>query len=206
MENVLSVKLMGQVWEREMTHAQQAVLLALADHGSDDGTRIYPSYGRLAWKSGYSRRQVKRLVLSLIKFGAIQRLKRGGPKKGTNSYRLDLTVFPMKATYLGGDILTPPTPSEVVSPRPPRGDKTGRGGDIAMSPESSSESPKKLKSAREKVPKGSRARETEKARRRIKDYIHDLRLTPYGRNAAVIAQQAGCSVEEVQRELDASLQ
>lgn len=187
-----------------MTHAQQAILLALADHGQDDGSRIYPSYARVAWKSGYSRRQVKRLVLGLIKLGAIQKIRRGGPRAGTNSYRLNLDAFPLKKPLEGSDILTPPTVSEVVSPRPPGGDKTGRGGDIAMSPESSSESPKNHKKRARVIPKGSRASEKDEEgkRKRIRNYIHDLRLTPYGRDPKVIAFNAGCTVEEAERELE----
>lgn len=197
----MSVRLMGLVWEREMSHAQQAVLLALADHGQDDGTRIYPSYARLAWKSGYSRRQVKRLVLGLIKLGAIKRVRRGGPRAGTNSYRLNLEVFQLKKPLEGGDILTPPRTSEVVSPRPPRGDKTGLGGDIAMSPESPSESPYNHKKRARVIPKGSRASEPDKKRDRIREAIHDLRLTSYGRNPKAIAAAAGCSIEEAEGEL-----
>jgi Helix-turn-helix domain len=154
----LSIKLMSAVWEREMSHPQQAILLALADHAHDDGTRIYPSYSRLAWKSGYSKRQVKRIVSDLIASGAILRKARGGPRKGTNSYRLDLSIFPLKPQFKWGH---PDTTSDqkVVTPRHQGGDKKSKGGVIAMSPESPSESPLKPQSVPRANPTGSRPAE-----------------------------------------------
>ena len=61
----MSVKQMALVWEHEFDHAEQSVMLALADHAHDDGTGIRPSMARVAWKTGYSERQVKRIVKRL---------------------------------------------------------------------------------------------------------------------------------------------
>ena len=60
----MSVKLMGQVWELDLPHNAQSILLALADHADDDGY-CYPSVGRLAWKTGYGVRQVQRTLKDL---------------------------------------------------------------------------------------------------------------------------------------------
>jgi hypothetical protein len=61
----MSVRLMGQVWELDLNHPQQSVALALADHAHDDGTHIYPGISYLAWKTGYSERQVMRILEDL---------------------------------------------------------------------------------------------------------------------------------------------
>lgn len=63
----MSAKLMGEVWALELDHARQAVMLALADHGHDDGSSIHPSVDYLAWKTGYERRQVQRILKRLVK-------------------------------------------------------------------------------------------------------------------------------------------
>ena len=191
---------MSLVWEREMSHPQQAVLLALADHAHDDGTRIHPSYGRLAWKSGYSKRQVQRVVLGLIKSGAVVRYQRGGPKAGTNVYRLDLSVFPLKAPFRWCHPDTTPD-TEVVTKRHQGSDKTPRGSDIAMSPESPSESPDKHKKRARVTPKDSRA-EDETRKRRIRDKIHALRLSSSARDVNLIATLTDTTPDEVRRELE----
>ena len=62
---------MSQVWELELSHAQQSIALAMADHGDDDGSRIFPSLARIAWKTGYSDRQVRRVVRQLEDLGLL---------------------------------------------------------------------------------------------------------------------------------------
>lgn len=56
---------MGQVWDIELPHHQQGVLLAMADHARDDGTSVYPSIEYLSWKTGYSERNVQRVLREL---------------------------------------------------------------------------------------------------------------------------------------------
>lgn len=58
----MSAELMGQVWKLELSHGKQVVLLALADHAHDDGTHCYPGIPYLAWKTGYSERNVTRIL------------------------------------------------------------------------------------------------------------------------------------------------
>src|SRR3989304_4649412 len=61
----MSIKLMSQVWEKELSHAEQSILLALADWADDNGERIFPSIARVAWKTGYEERQVQRIIKNL---------------------------------------------------------------------------------------------------------------------------------------------
>jgi hypothetical protein len=61
----MSVKVMAQVWELDLPHAEKFVLLAMADHADHDGGNVYPSVLTVARKTGYSERQVQRVIDSL---------------------------------------------------------------------------------------------------------------------------------------------
>lgn len=58
----MSAELMGKVWSLNLSHGKQVVMLALADHAHDDGTHCYPGVPYLAWKTGYSERNVIRIL------------------------------------------------------------------------------------------------------------------------------------------------
>lgn len=61
----MSVRVMNDVWQLDLPQPEKFVLLALGDHAHDDGTRCFPGVDRLSWKTGYSRRQIQRLLRSL---------------------------------------------------------------------------------------------------------------------------------------------
>lgn len=89
---------MAQVWERTLTHGQQAIMLALADHARDDGTHVYPSLSSVARKTGYSLRQVKRIVGELRRLGmlaVVAPARRGRPTE----YRIHLSAVPEKKPF-----------------------------------------------------------------------------------------------------------
>jgi hypothetical protein len=48
-----------------LSSSERIVLMAMADHAMDDGTSCFPSVGRLAWKTDYSGRQVRRILRAL---------------------------------------------------------------------------------------------------------------------------------------------
>ena len=84
----MSVKIMAQVWELELSHNAQSVFLALADHADDDGY-CYPSVGRLAWKTGYGVRQVQRTLKYLRDGGlAVPTGSVAGGRHNTVVYKL----------------------------------------------------------------------------------------------------------------------
>ena len=62
----MSILQMLNVWKHDFSHPEQAVMLALADHAHEDGTGIRPSVDRIAWKTGYARRNVQ-LILGRLK-------------------------------------------------------------------------------------------------------------------------------------------
>ena len=68
----MSIKVMTQVWELDLPRSEKLIALALADHGDDDGAHIYPSVARIAWKTGYSERQVQDILRALEARGLIR--------------------------------------------------------------------------------------------------------------------------------------
>jgi len=76
----MSVRLMGHVFYLPLPPADKLVLLAMADHADDDGTKCYLSVHRLTQKTGYSRRGVQKIIRRLEKAGFLipRRHLRGG--------------------------------------------------------------------------------------------------------------------------------
>lgn len=84
---------MTQVWEIELSHSQQSVLLAMADVANDDGDNCYPSHPYLAWKTGYSERQVARIIQQLIDSRIVKVVK-----LGTNIHAPHYRIYTRKGT------------------------------------------------------------------------------------------------------------
>jgi transposase len=61
----MSVKIMGQVWELSLKPAEKYVLLAYADHADHEGKNIRPSQALIAWKTGYTLRQIRNITQRL---------------------------------------------------------------------------------------------------------------------------------------------
>ena len=105
----MSVKLMGQVWELKLDHATSYVLIAMADHASDDGSRCFPSVGYLSWKTNYSIRQVRRILGNLEDTGIIIPVAHQNGGRGyATEYQLVLAAAPRKESYqVAGTELSP---------------------------------------------------------------------------------------------------
>jgi len=128
----MSVKVMGAVWDLEIGPKEKFVLLAYADHANHEGESIYPAIASIARKTSYSERSVQRITRELENKGLLKDAGLG--PKGTKRWRIPIS---------GGVILSPPT-SAISSPRGCQNQYGGvtkpvRGGDIALSPEPSSE-------------------------------------------------------------------
>jgi hypothetical protein len=67
----MSGKLMGALFTKQLTQPQLVVALALADHAQDDGSRIFPAVGYVAWKVEKSPRQVRRIMRELEALGLL---------------------------------------------------------------------------------------------------------------------------------------
>lgn len=95
----MSGKAVGRVWELRLPAAHRMVLLALADHADHLGANIYPSIGLIAWKTGYSESQVRRIMQRLVTDGLLIAVRIGGGRGNTNGYRFDLNAGMVKAPF-----------------------------------------------------------------------------------------------------------
>lgn len=103
----MSSKIMGAVWDLDLPHHKQSILLAMADHADHLGNNVFPSVGLVAWKTGYSPRQTVRIVHELVKDGLLVLVNE---RKGTSKhYRIDLSKGKPKEPYK-------PTPLKMRDP------------------------------------------------------------------------------------------
>lgn len=110
----MSVKMMGLVWDADLDRELKFVLLAYADHADHDGGSIWPAVATIAWKTGYTDRQVIRLTKRLREMGIL--VPEGLSAKRTNVYRIDLDALPIRdrpvrkqARRVEGDKMSPTT-------------------------------------------------------------------------------------------------
>ena len=94
----MSIKLMSRVYERECTHPEQSVLLAMADHADDDGKNCYPSVARIAWKTGYTVRSVQRII-SALRDRKVLTLVEEARRYRPNEYRINVSALPAKKRF-----------------------------------------------------------------------------------------------------------
>jgi hypothetical protein len=97
----MSVSAMAWVWRQNLTPMSKIVLLAIADHADDDGGNAYPSKSTLALKTGYSERQVIRIVNQLTDEGWLSEERRHVP-----GIRPDRMPKVYQIVMRRGDILT----------------------------------------------------------------------------------------------------
>jgi len=93
----MSVKQMGLVFEYDLPHNEAWVLMAYADRANHEGEDIFPSDGRIAWKTGYTIRQIQRIKKLLLdkKYMEIVQAKGGRPLH----MRIVEANIPRKAEY-----------------------------------------------------------------------------------------------------------
>jgi hypothetical protein len=99
---------MTEVWKSDLDHGPQIVALALADWANDDGTSIFPSLAHVAWKTGYSERQVRRFMREFEEAGALVLVAEARDHR-PREYRMDVSVFSKKESFVpGGHSVLPP--------------------------------------------------------------------------------------------------
>lgn len=141
----MSAKLSGAVWELALPPTQLLVMLALADHAHDDGSKCYPGVRYLAWKTGRSERQVQRALRELEAAGLIAPVAYAAGGRGhATEYHIHIEKGVKKSPFTRlervtssakkGDIL-----NEKGDISREKGDILNQKGDIAMSPQPSVE-------------------------------------------------------------------
>jgi hypothetical protein len=139
----MSAKLMGQVWELDLPHGEQLVMLALADHGEDDGSQIFPSVDRLAWKTGYKTRQVQNILRALESRGLIEKVAYPlGGRGHATEYKMNIEKGAKKTPFIKkGAIITDTervqNPAQRVQSVTQKGAKSSTKGAIAIAPQPS---------------------------------------------------------------------
>lgn len=94
----MSAKASGRVWDLDLPHNKRLVLLAMADHADHEGQNIYPSTDLIAWKTGYSFRQVQRVIDALIVDGILVVMKPARQQKPA-TYALDFKAGTLKPPF-----------------------------------------------------------------------------------------------------------
>ena len=89
---------MGKTWELDLPANKMLVLLAMGDHADHNGDNVYPGMALIAYKTGYSERQVKRIVAQLVKDGILVEHK-GRSTLGTKMYSIDVDAGTHKPPY-----------------------------------------------------------------------------------------------------------
>lgn len=100
---------MGRVWGLALTHSKLIVLMALADHANDEGGNIYPSMSTVAWKTGYSSRQVQRIISEMADEGIL--VTDGFSQYDTRIYRIDFEKVTVRTRLEKGKKRAPKIPS-----------------------------------------------------------------------------------------------
>lgn len=100
----MSGKQSGLVWDHVIAGNKRLVLLALAEAAEHDGTRCYPSIGRLVWMTGLGRRTVQRAIdyLSSPEVGVLVKVRDEQPRRPTE-WRLEIQRLARKAPFRRGD-------------------------------------------------------------------------------------------------------
>lgn len=92
----MSAKLMGLVWDLDIPHPMAWVLMALADHADHDGGSLFVGQRLLSWKTGYSERQIRR-ILEQLELAKIIIPEDGGRGRGLKqNYRIIMDNAPRK--------------------------------------------------------------------------------------------------------------
>jgi len=130
---------MGLVWDCGLPKDEKYILLAYADHADHEGRGIYPAVTLIAWKTGYSVRQVQRITKQLIAENIL--VPDGMSQYGTNNYRINLTALPQREPRQNTRRGRPSENGDICAENGDiyanNGDICAENGDIAMSPEPS---------------------------------------------------------------------
>lgn len=92
----MSAKLMGQVWDLDLPHGELWVLMAICDHADHDGNGAHPGLDLLEYKTGYSRRQIQRIITALEIKQIIIQVSGGVGRGQIQTYSIRLENAPYK--------------------------------------------------------------------------------------------------------------
>jgi len=123
----MSVRQSELAWELDLSSNRKFILLELADHADPDGRHVFPSKGFIARRTGYSVRQIQRILHELEDLGLIEPVayRKGGRGMATE---YDLHLDP--STNEQAVKLSAFTDEETPTSEPLKGDIYDTKGDI----------------------------------------------------------------------------
>lgn len=95
----MSAKTTGVIWDLAVSVPWRMVLLAMVDHADHDGAHMRASQAFIAWKTGYSTRNVSRVMQDMIGAGLLILTDESIGQE--NEYCFDLTAAKMKPKFKG---------------------------------------------------------------------------------------------------------
>lgn len=122
----MSYKVAERLWGVKLPQNEMLVLQVMAGYANEEGRDVFPSVGRLAWATGYSKRQVERIIGKLLQKGILILEAEAWGEYGTNKYRINWAACDFKKPY---------EPKRPGRPPKPRGamQRQGETTDVAMS-------------------------------------------------------------------------
>lgn len=87
---------MGQVWDLDIPHNEAWVLMALTDHADHEGKNVFPGLALLSYKTGYSERQLRRVLASLEQRRIAIPVGGGVGRGQKQGYEINLEAAPRK--------------------------------------------------------------------------------------------------------------
>lgn len=94
----MSIDVGALVWRAALPAMDKIVLLRLADFAAEDGSRIFPSIGRVCRECGVSDRHVQNVLKKYVASGLLHQVRAGGGRcRGgdgrTSEYRMDIEAL-----------------------------------------------------------------------------------------------------------------
>lgn len=95
----MSAKTTGQIWDLDLSVPWRMVLLAMADHADHNGEHMRASQAFIAWKTGYSSRNVARIIQDMLSDGLLILTDEAIGQE--NEYAFNLGAAKMKPVFHG---------------------------------------------------------------------------------------------------------
>lgn len=133
----MSIRLMTEVWTKEIDGIEQLALLVMADYANDDGSSVFPSIATVAWKLGVHERTAQRHLKKLRDKGALVKVA-DARQHHPVEYRIDLSALadkPPLATPNQGRQSATPAPNQGRQLAAPGVTNGASRGDAAAPPE-----------------------------------------------------------------------
>lgn len=95
----MSAKTTGTIWDLDISVPWRMVLLAMVDHADHNGEHMRASQGFIAWKTGYSSRNVSRIIQEMQTEGLLILTDESIGQE--NEYRFNLSAARLKPLFHG---------------------------------------------------------------------------------------------------------